>query len=79
MSKRLKKAAKSELHDDLRAEYDLTKLKGAVRGKYAGRFNAGTNLVLLAPDVVEYFPNEESVNSALRSLIRIIKTRRPAD
>jgi len=61
--------------DDLRPEYDLSKLKGGVRGKYARRFRAGTNLVLLQPDVSKYFPDDQSVNTALRSLIRIATTR----
>jgi hypothetical protein len=42
---------RSELDDELRPEYDLSKLlKDGVRGKYAERYKAGTNLVLLAPD-----------------------------
>ena len=60
--------------DDLRPEYDLSKLKGGVRGKYAKRFQQGTNLVLLSPDVARYFPDEHSVNSVLRSLVGIVKT-----
>jgi len=60
--------------DDLRPEYDLSKLKGGVRGKYAKRFQQGTNLVLLSPDVAKYFPDEQSVNDALRSLVNIAKT-----
>jgi len=40
------------MNDELRPEYDLSKLlKDGVRGKYVERYNAGTNLVLLAPDV----------------------------
>ena len=75
----MKKAHKNELKDELRPEYDLSKLKAVGRGKYVQRYNAGTNLVLLAPDVVEYFPDQDSVNSALRSLIGIAKAqRRPA-
>ena len=72
----MKKTHKNELKDDLRPEYDLTKLKAVGRGKYAHRYNAGTNLVLLAPDVAEYFPDQDSVNSALRTLIGIAKARR---
>jgi len=30
--------------DDLRSEYDFSKLRGGVRGKYAKHFHAGTNL-----------------------------------
>jgi len=59
--------------DELRPEYDLSTLKGGVRGKYAKRYRAGTNLVLLSPDVAEYFPDEQSVNTALRTLIHVAK------
>ena len=48
-------------------------MEGGVRGKYLSRFRAGTNLVLLSPDVAEYFPDEQSVNTALRTLIRVAK------
>ena len=68
-----KRTEKRERRDELRREYDLSKLKGGVRGKYAARYRAGTNLVLLSPDVAEYFPDEQSVNSALRTLIRRAK------
>lgn len=71
----MKKAQKSERRDELRPEYDLSKLKGSVRGKYSERCKAGTNLVLLSPDVAPYFPDEQSVNHALRSLIGIAKTQ----
>jgi hypothetical protein len=65
-----KKTEKRERNDELRREYDLAKLKGGIRGKYVARYRAGTNLVLLSPDVAEYFPDEQSVNTALRGLIR---------
>jgi len=54
--------------DDLRPEYDLTRLKGGVRGKYYKQATAGTNLVLLEPDVAQAFPDSSSVNRALRLL-----------
>ena len=70
----MKKANKNKNKaDDLRPEYSLAKLKGGVRGKYAKRFQEGTNLVLLSPDVAKYFPDEQSVNAALRSLVGIDK------
>jgi len=53
-----KKTEKQERRDALRREYDLSKLKGGVRGKYIARYRAGTNLVLLSPDVAKYFPDE---------------------
>ena len=61
------------MNDDLRPEHDLTKLKGGVRGKYAKRVKAGTNLVLLSPDVAEYFPDEQSVNSIQRLIQSVDK------
>jgi len=67
----MKKATrKRKPASDLRQEYDLSSLKGGVRGKYFERYQSGTNLVLLSPDVARHFPNEQSVNSALRELIR---------
>jgi hypothetical protein len=56
--------------DDLRPEYELSKLKGGIRGKYLKRYLAGTNLALLAPDVRAAFPTDEAVNTALRSLLQ---------
>jgi hypothetical protein len=70
-----KRTDKRKLRGELRREYDLSKLKGGVRGKYTARYEAGTNLVLLSPDVAEHFPDDRSVNTALRRLIRV--TKRP--
>src|SRR5437764_943734 len=61
--------------DDLRPEYDLSQLKGGVRGKYFKRATAGTTLVLLEPDVAEAFPDAETVNQALRALVKIAQTQ----
>ena len=54
--------------DEPLPEYDF---RGRIRGKYAARFAAGTNLVLLDPDVAEFFPDATSVNDALRALATI--------
>lgn len=65
---------KSDLHDELRPEYDLTQLlKDGVRGKYVERYRAGANGIILAPDVAQAFPTEEAVNEALRLVIRMAK------
>jgi hypothetical protein len=61
----------NEMEDELRPEYDLSKLKGGVRGKYALKYKEGTNLILLERDVAEVFKDNESVNEALRLLIKI--------
>jgi hypothetical protein len=64
----------SEMDDELRAEYDLNQLlKDGVRGKYADRYQAGTNLILLSPDVAQAFPNDEAVNEALRLVMQMAK------
>lgn len=64
----MRKASMKRQTDDLRPEYDLSSLKGVVRGKYYQRAIAGTNLVLLEPDVARSFPDSGSVNRALRVL-----------
>ncbi len=70
----MKKKSKNEMADELRPEYDLKELlKGGVRGKYARRNRAGTNLVLLDPDVAKAFPDAKSVNEALRLAIQMAK------
>jgi hypothetical protein len=65
----MKKALAAKLDDDLRPEYDLSKLKGGVRGKYYREAVAGTNLMLIEPDLAEVFPDSEAVNRALRLLV----------
>ena len=57
--------------DELRPEYDLTQLKGGVRGKYAERAQQGSNIILLDKDVADVFKDDKAVNEALRTLIRL--------
>jgi hypothetical protein len=67
-------------NDEMRAEYDFSPQPGRVQGKYYERAMAGTNLVLIEPELFEAFPSGEAVNAALRTLIRkrrIRKARRP--
>jgi hypothetical protein len=64
----MKKQLTKAVGDDLRKEYDLSLLKGGVRGKYYRRSTAGTNLVLIDPDLTDVFSDSESVNRALRLL-----------
>ena len=66
----------TELNDELRPEYDLKSLlKGGVRGKYTKKYRAGTNLILLEPDVAKAFPNEKVVNEALRLVMKLNKVQ----
>lgn len=59
------------MEDQLREEYDLNTLK--IRKMGAKRQKFGDNIIKLDSDVAEVFPNAESVNEALRFLIRITK------
>ena len=68
------KKQREKVGDELRSEYDLRQLlKGGVRGKYAKRYHAGTNLVLLDPDVRKAFRSGRAVNDALRLVIELRK------
>lgn len=70
----MKRKSPDGLDDDLRPEYDLQQmLRGAEQGKYAERFRQGTNLVLLEPDIAAAFPDEKSVNEALRLVVELTK------
>jgi hypothetical protein len=61
---------------DMLEEYDFS---SGIRGKYAKRYAEGTNIVVIDPDVTEFFPDNDSVNNALRSLVAIIRRHRGAE
>ncbi|MEI6068407.1 MAG: hypothetical protein WCP96_13770 [Methylococcaceae bacterium] len=65
------KKIKSETMDELRPEYKRPDLGTIVRGKYANRIKAETNVVLLGPDIAQALPNDEPVNKALRYLLEV--------
>ena len=69
----MKNGPKKRTEAPMRSDYDFS---GGVVGKYARRYQAGTNLVLLDPDVAGLFPDSKSVNEALRSLVRIVERRK---
>jgi hypothetical protein len=71
MSVKPMKKKNDALDDELRPEYDSALIRSGVRGKYAARYKAGTNLVPLAPDVAAAFPTAEAVNDALRLLMSV--------
>lgn len=58
-----KSSSKPPADDEMRPEYDL---RGGVRGKYYQRYEQGTNVVLLEPDVARVFRDSASVNETLR-------------
>jgi len=65
------KMAEQELTDELRPEYDLSRLEVRRLGPERKRF--GHLTVRLEPDVAEAFPTAEAVNEALRFLLRITR------
>jgi len=60
---------------DMLEEYDFT---DGERGKYAERYANGTNVVVIDPDLAQFFPDNESVNEALRNIVKIIRRQRSA-
>lgn len=58
-------------HDDyeLREEYDLAQLPIVPKGRYAPERRAGSNLVVLEPDLAQVFPTDEAVNKSLRLVL----------
>ena len=58
--------------DEMRPDYDFSQ---GVRGKHFQSYRRGTNVVFLEPDLVEAFPDSQSVNQALRLLVRLAKTK----
>ncbi len=76
----MKKASRRKTTENgLRKEYDEKSLKGGVTGKYYQRYQEGTNLVLLDPDVAAVFPSAKEVNDALRLFVTVAsKSVRPA-
>lgn len=65
------KKANTAKEQELRKEYDLATMGPGVRGKYFERSRAGSNVVVLEPDVARAFPTGESVNQALRLLVKV--------
>lgn len=61
--------------DTMRSEYDM---RGGVRGKYAGRLKRDVVMMPIAPDVAAAFPDADSVNEALRVLLKAAKKVAPA-
>jgi hypothetical protein len=65
--------AKAVSGDELRSEYKRSDFGALVRGKYVDRLQTSSNVVVIAPEVIDLFPNAAAVNAALRSLAEIAK------
>lgn len=68
------KKVKSESSDWMRPEYKRSDLGTIARGKYARRMANESNVVVIDPAVSKAFPNEASVNAALRGLLELAKS-----
>ena len=71
MKKENKRKARSS--DQMRPEYDFSK---GVREKHATRYAAGSNVVVLAPDVASQFQTADDVNETLRAVAKLVERRR---
>lgn len=70
-----KTSESTKFKDTMRPEYDMT---GGVRGKYAKRSKGDVVMVPIAADVAAAFPDANSVNEALRVLLKAAKKAAPA-
>ena len=61
------------IEDTMRPKYNFSK---GVRGKHAARYAAGTNVVVLEPDVAVEFRTAEDVNDTLRAVAGILRRRK---
>jgi hypothetical protein len=68
----MKKKSDRRYQNDLRPEYDFRALRVVARGP---KRKTRSSTVQLAPDVAEVFPDSQSVNEALRFLVRIARDR----
>ena len=66
------KKARAERDGEMLTEYDFSK---GLRDKYAKRYEAGSNVVVLSPEVAKAFPTAESVNEALLALVKIARKK----
>ena len=55
---------------DMLPEYDFTQKEGVVLGKYASKAKSRPRLVRIADDIRDLFPDDESVNAALRDYLK---------
>jgi len=55
---------------EMRANYSF---KGGQRGRYAHLFPQKPHLVVLSPDMAAVFPDSDSVNEALRTLVKAVQ------
>ena len=75
MKKKPSRHRRNNDRDTMRPEYDFS---GAVRGVTAARYAQGANVAVIAPEVLDVFPDGGAVNQALRALAPVIRQQRRA-
>ena len=60
---------------EMRSHYSF---KGGQRGRYAHLFPQQPHLVVLSPDMAAVFPDSDSVNEALRTLVKAVQGKTPS-
>lgn len=65
-----KNSIKKQDDYELREEYDLTKMPVLPKGRFDPKRRAGTNVVVLEPEIARAFPSDEAVNKALRLVLK---------
>ena len=68
-----KNSIKKPVDDELREEVDLSKMTILPRGRFDPKRRIGNNVIVLEPDVAKAFPDDASVNEALRVLLKASK------
>ena len=73
MKKKVRSRSDSNDRDTMRADYDFSR---AVRGVTHARYAAGSNIVVIDPEVLDVFPDGKTVNEALRALAPVLRGQR---
>ena len=63
-------------NESMQDEYDFS---NSQKGEYATRYQKGSNVVVLDPDVAKVFNNREFVNSSLRALVQVLEDSKAKD
>jgi hypothetical protein len=65
---------RSDVDDDgLKEEYDFSKMLILPRCRFDPKRRIGKNVIVLAPDVLKAFPDDDTVNEALRLVIQLFR------
>jgi hypothetical protein len=68
-----KNSIKKQDDYELREEYDFSKMAVLPKGRFDPKYRIGTNVVVLEPEIAKSFPDDESVNEALRLVLKASK------